>query len=146
MITLKIIDETNWRTPLKVREDQKKFVAASTVILARAYAFRNMRSRALLICDGETAVGMVLYYDCPDLAVYNFSELFIDERYQGRGYGKAAVKMVLDTMKQDGKYTRVDTCYIEGNDAAGKLYESFGFTEIDRDGDEIIMELCFGAE
>ena len=34
-----------------------------------------------------------------------------------------------------------DLCYIEGNDAAKKLYESFGFVEIDRDEDEIIMEM-----
>lgn len=32
-------------------------------------------------------------------------------------------------------------CYIEGNNAAKDLYESFGFVEIDSDEDEIIMEL-----
>ena len=44
-------------------------------------------------------------------------------------------------MKEDGRYHKVVLCYIEGNDAAKKLYESFGFEEIDRDEDEIIMEL-----
>lgn len=44
-------------------------------------------------------------------------------------------------MKQDGKYDKTVLCYIEGNEAAGKLYESIGFVEIDRDEDEIIMEL-----
>lgn len=44
-------------------------------------------------------------------------------------------------MKQDGKYTKAVLCYIEGNEAARKLYEGFGFRAIDRDGDEIIMEL-----
>ena len=53
------------------------------------------------------------------------------------------MKLILDAMKQDGRYSKVDLCYIEGNDAAKKLYESFGFVEIDRDEDEIIMELCF---
>ena len=67
--------------------------------------------------------------------------LFIDERYQRKGYGKAATKLVLDAMKQDGKYSKAILCYIEGNNAAKDLYESFGFVEIDRDEDEIIMEL-----
>ena len=58
-----------------------------------------------------------------------------------KGYGKVATKLVLDIMKQDGKYSKVVLCYIEGNDAAKKLYENFGFVEIDRDEDEIIMEL-----
>ena len=44
-------------------------------------------------------------------------------------------------MRLDGKYSKVVLCYIEGNDAAKKLYESFGFVEIDRDEDEIIMEM-----
>lgn len=44
-------------------------------------------------------------------------------------------------MKQDGKYNKVDLCYIEGNDAAKNLYEQFGFVEIDRDENEIILEL-----
>ena len=44
-------------------------------------------------------------------------------------------------MKQDGKYSKVVLCYVEGNDVARKLYENFGFVEIDRDEDEIIMEL-----
>lgn len=109
-------------------------------MLARAYAYRNYRSRAFIIYDGETPVGMGLYYDLPELECFDFSQLFIDERYQRRRYGKAATKLVLDAMKQDGKYSKVVLCYIEGNDAAKKLYEQFGFVETDHDEDEIIME------
>ena len=141
MIHLVDIDPSNWRLDLKVAESQKNYVASSAVILARAYAYRVQRSRAFVIYDDETPVGMGLYYDLPDLECYDLSQIFIDERYQGKGYGKAATKAVLEAMKQDGKYSKVDLCYIEGNDAAKKLYESFGFVEIDRDEDEIIMEM-----
>ena len=141
MIHLVDIDPGNWRLKLEVAESQKHYVANSAVMLARAYAYREQRSRAFVIYDDETPVGMGLYYDLPDLECYDLSQIFIDERYQGRGYGRAATKLILDAMKQDGKYSKVDLCYIEGNDAAKKLYESFGFIEIDRDEDEIIMEL-----
>ena len=141
MIHLVDIDPGNWRLNLKVSESQKTYVANSAVMLARAYAYRDQRSRAFVIYDDETPVGMGLYYDLPDLECYDLSQIFIDERYQGRGYGRAATKLILNAMKQDGKYSKVDLCYIEGNDAAKKLYESFGFAEIDRDEDEIIMEL-----
>lgn len=143
MIHLVDIDPGNWRLKLEVAEAQKHYVANSTVMLARAYAYREQRSRAFVIYDDETPVGMGLYYDLPDLECYDLSQIFIDERYQGRGYGRAATKLILDAIKQDGKYNKVELCYIEGNDAAKKLYESFGFVEIDRDEDEIIMELCF---
>lgn len=141
MVRLKDIDEGNWRYPLKVSEAQKNYVSDSFAILARAYAYRNQRSRAFVIYDDETSVGMGMYHDCAELDAYDLSQIFIDARYQGRGYGKAATKLVLDAMKQDGKYGKVVLCYIEGNDAAKRLYGQFGFVEIDRDEDEIIMEL-----
>lgn len=135
------IDPGNWRLDLKVAESQKNYVANSAVMLARAYAYRDYNSRAFVICDDETPVGMGMYHDCPELDAYDLSQIFIDERYQGRGYGKAAAKLVLEAMKQEGKYGKVVLCYIAGNDAAKALYEAFGFVEIDRDEDEIIMEL-----
>lgn len=141
MIRFEDINEENWRYPLKVSESQKRFVASSAVLLARAYAYRSQRSRAFVIFNDEIPVGMGLYYDCPELNAYDFSQLFIDERYQGRGYGKAATALVLESMKQDRKFSKVVLCYIEGNDAAKNLYEKFGFAETDRDEDEIVMEL-----
>lgn len=141
MIRFVDIDPDNWRLGLKVAESQKTYVANSTAMLARAYAYRDYRSCAFVIYDDEIPVGMGLYYDLPELDCYDLSQLFIDERYQGRGYGKAATQLILDAMKQDGKYNKVDLCYIEGNDAAKNLYEQFGFVEIDRDENEIILEL-----
>lgn len=141
MIRFMNIDHSNWRSGLQVAESRKHYVANSAVLLARAYAYRAQRSRAFLICADDTPVGMGLYYDLPDMGAYDFSQLFIDERYQGQGYGKEAVRMVLDAMKADGKYNKVVLCYMEGNEAAKRLYESFGFVETDRDGEEIGMEL-----
>ena len=141
MIRLEDIDAGNWRIPLSVSKEQEQYVAGTTTILARAYAYRNARSQALLIYEDETPVGMVLYHDEDSLDAYIFSEILIDERFQGKGYGTTATKLVLDRMKKDGRYHKVVLCYIEGNDAAKRLYEQFGFVETDRDEDEIIMEL-----
>jgi len=143
MIHLVDIDPGNWRLGLQVAQSQRKFVSSAPWLLARAYGYREYRPNAFVIYDEETPVGMGLYYDCPDLEAYNFSQLFIDERYQGRGYGKETVRLVLDAMKQDGKYRKAVICYVEGNDAARNLYTKFGFVETDRDGDEIVMELSF---
>lgn len=143
MIRLIDIDPGNWRLELEVAQEQKRYVANSMKILARAYAYRSARSRAYIIYSDDTPVGMVLYHDEPELDAYIFSELLIDARYQGRGYGREATRLVLDAMKADGRYRKVVLCYIEGNEAAKKLYESFGFRETDRDEDEIIMELLY---
>ncbi len=141
MIHFEEVNEDNWRLDLAVSEEQKHYVSDTYAMYARAYAYRNARSRAFVIYDDETPVGAGLYYDCPELEVYDLSQLLIDRRYQGQGYGKAATKLILDELRQDGKYKKVDLCYIEGNEAARRLYKQFGFVEIDRDGDEIVMEL-----
>lgn len=67
----------------------------------------RIRPNALAIYDDETPMGMGLYYDCPDLESYNFSQLFIDERYQGGECGRGTVELVLDAMGKDGKYQKV---------------------------------------
>lgn len=139
MIRLVDVNPDNWRLGLRVREDQEEYVANSTVLLARAFAYRNSRSRAIVIYDDETPVGMALYYDFEDS--YNFSQLFIDERYQGRGLGYKAAEMILNDMQADGVYDKVALCYIEGDEAAKQLYLKLGFYHTgEAEEDEIVME------
>ena len=141
MIRLETINPDNWRLKLKVSEAQKGFVADSTTMLARAYAYRESRSKAYVIYNDTLPVGMALYYDCAELNAYDLSQLFIDERYQGNGFGIEAAKQILDKMKSDSKYDRVTLCYIDGNEAAKNMYEKLGFRLTgDRDENEIIME------
>lgn len=135
------IGPDNWRLELAVSEKQRTFVSDRTRLLARAYAYRAQRSRAFLLCEDGLPVGMGLYYDLPEQQCYDLSQMFIDERYQGKGYGKAAVRTILEALKADGRYDKVVLCYIEGNEAAKRLYGQFGFEETGRDEDEIIMEL-----
>ena len=139
MIRLEEVNPDNWRLGLCVRDDQKKFVASSAVLLARAYAYRNSRSNALVIYDDETPVGMALYYDIDD--AYNFSQFFIDQRYQGRGFGYKAAEMIVQRMKDDGVFDKVVLCYVEGDDVAKQLYLKLGFKHTGEvDEDEVVME------
>ena len=139
MVRLEEINPDNWRLGLDVRDDQKEFVASSVVLLARAYAYRNSRSNAFVIYNDDTPVGMALYYDTEN--VYNFSQLFIDERYQGRGYGYKAAEMIIQMMKADGVFDKVVLCYVEGNEAAMRLYLKLGFVHTGEvDEGEVVME------
>jgi len=144
MIRLEEITPDNWRLGLSVAEHQKTFVSNDMKLLARAYAYRNYRSNALIIYHDDCPVGMALYHDCDNFHAYDFSQLFIDERYQGNGYGTEAAKQILDLMRVDKKYNKVILCYIDGNESARKLYEKLGFKLTgERDEDEIIMQLTF---
>ena len=127
MIHLEPVTPENWRCGLRVREDQHCFAADSAGLLARAYAYRAQRSEALVIYADNTPVGMALYYDLDELHAYNLSQLFIDARYQGRGYGTEAVRLLLQRLKTDGKFEKVVLCYVDGDEAAQRLYEALGF-------------------
>lgn len=141
MLRLETAGPENWREDLRVSETQRRFVSDAMKLLARAYAYREHRSRAYVIYDGDVPVGMALYYDCEGLGAYNFSQLFIDERYQGKGFGTEASQQILERMKADGRYDKVVLCYIDGNEAAKSMYEKMGFSLTgERDGDEIVME------
>ena len=141
MVRLEIVNPENWRLGLKVSESQKRFVSDDMRLLARAYAYRENRSNAYIIYDNDVPVGMALYYDCDERKAFDLSQIFIDERYQGKGFGTKAARQILQLMEADGKYDKVILCYIDGNEAAQKMYEKLGFHLTGEcDEDEIIME------
>lgn len=145
MIRLEPVTPDNWRVKLEVRPEQETFVAPKVAILARAWAYREMRSQAFLIYDGDTPVGIAMYHDYEDPEegefFYDFDQFLIDARYQGKGYGAEAVQKILALMEADGKYDEVVLCYIEGNEAARRLYEKAGFVPTgDVEEHEVIMK------
>ena len=141
-LTLVPIDGGNWRVRLSVREDQKHFVSDPMRLLARAYAYRDQNSVAQHIAlDGEP-IGMLMYHDGFGGGCYVLSQFFIDQRWQGLGYGYAAMQLVLDAFRRDGRYKQVDLCYCEGDTAAMRLYEKCGFVHTGEvDEGEVIMRL-----
>ncbi len=142
MLRLEPITPDNWREPLCVREDQRHYVAQGAGLLARAYAYRERSSEARQIVADGVPVGMVLWHDWPEGRCYILSQLYIDQRYQGRGYGREASLLVLEAMRKDGRYSRCELCYVAGDEPARRLYESLGFrTTGDDDDDEIVMAL-----
>ena len=141
MVRLETVTPENWRLGLNVSESQKRFVSDDMRLLARAYAYRESRSNAFVIYDDDVPVGMALYYDCDALKAYDLSQIFIDQRYQGKGFGTEAAQKILRMMKEDGKYDKVVLCFIDGNDAAKNMYEKLGFYLTDGgEGNEIAME------
>ena len=142
MLRLVGVTPDNWRCPLAVAPEQKEFVADRVLLLARAYAYRAVRSHAVFRVAGKTGAGMALWRNCGQENAYILDDLFIDARYQGRGYGTAALALILEGLRREGKFPRVILRYVEGNDAARKFYERSGFRRNFHDfEDEIEMEL-----
>jgi len=66
----------------------------------------------------------------------------IDERFQGKGNGKQAMRLLLGMLQQEKKYPRIDLCYKEGNSVVERLYQEIGFKHTgERDGTDVMMSL-----
>lgn len=145
MIHLENVTPDNWRIDFQLKKEQENFVSAPDRILARAWAYREEGSQAFIIYDEEEPVGMAMYHDITEWKAYDFSQLFIDCRYQGNGFGIEAARQVLRKMEEEGKYDKVYLCYIDGNEAAKKMYEKLGFEHTgEADEDEIVMVKALG--
>ena len=53
--------------------------------------------------------------------------LLIDEKYQGKGYGKAALHLLLERLRKEYGRKKIYLSVIEGNDVAAGMYKNAGF-------------------
>ena len=157
MVELKKIDRDNiWDVArLKVKRTQMNAVASNVESILEAFATRESGGTALpfALYDGVALVGfaMIGYGDLPEednpkISKDNYCiwRLMIDERWQGRGYGKQAIESILAYVRTrpcgEAEYCWIS--YDPENQRAKKLYAEFGFEETgDMDGDEAIAAL-----
>ena len=157
MIELRKVDADNlWDiAALSVAPHQKGLVSPNTHSIMEAYVCITSGGTALpfgIYADGVPVGFLMIGYGCadwPDAPLvahdrYSLWRLMIDQRYQGRGYGKAALHKAIEYMKtlpcgpSDGCWLS----YEPNNHAARRLYQSFGFEETgEMDGCEVIALL-----
>ncbi|MCL2364246.1 MAG: GNAT family N-acetyltransferase [Defluviitaleaceae bacterium] len=143
MISIQSINEDNFIDVLELKASD--MVAPNSESLAEAYlSLREAVDEDELpyaeipfaILHDETVVGfaMVCFEDGEDVnagcEIFWMSRLMIDEAHQGKGYGKAALKLLLDFAKTqptgiEAKYAY--TAYSPENEAAAKTYTSLGY-------------------
>jgi diamine N-acetyltransferase len=131
MVSLRVIDKNNWRACAELRraEGQEEFVPSNLYSLAESQFYSGSRSRAVYAED--ELVGYALYGIEEATGHWKVFRLMIGEKFQGKGYGRVAMKVVLEDLRQE-KAEVVLVRYNLENNVAKKLYECFGFREISR--------------
>lgn len=141
-VSLREIDKNNFSecVKLKVGEGQEKFVAPNVMSIAQSKIYPTMNT--LAVYAGDELVGFVMFgLDTDDVRFY-LVRLMIDEKHQGKGYGRAATLAVIEKMKQVPECGELYLSFVPENTGAEKLYESIGFErtgEIDKESGEIVM-------
>ncbi len=128
---------------LRPAPGQEGFVETVAQCLEEASALDCWRPVGLY--DGNLAVGFAMYgrfaSEAPDGRVW-LDRLLIDARYQGRGYGRAALEALLRRIEREYRPPRVYLSVVAGNSAAVALYQSFGFRfngERDLHGENVMV-------
>ena len=149
MLRLIEVSEQNWLeiAGLSVREEQKGFLDRAIGIIARGYVYRSCRARVIGIADGETVVGVALVKDLDEEpACYDLHQFMIDGRYQGKGYGTEALRMILSELEAERKYDCVEVCVKKADRAALRVYEKLGFRDtgyVDEDAPDSVNLMYF---
>lgn len=126
---------------LSTGKGQEKFVMPNLYSLAHAWVFRKT-ARPYALYEGEEPVGFIMFDWRPEKKWVEIWRLMIDHRFQGKGYGRAAMELALEKIRQAGLFCRVQLYCVPGNEKAQVLYRSLGFGETGSTLDgEIQMEL-----
>ncbi len=132
---------------LRVRKEQKEFVAANNDSIVHAWLAMMQDGKQVFpfgIYKDKKPVGFIMIgYDIGEddgtepradwflRNSYFIWRFMIDKRYQGKGYGREAMKLALDFIRTfpAGEATYCWLSYEPKNEVARKLYLSFGFEE-----------------
>lgn len=151
MPEIRPVTKENWHEliSLKVRDDQKDFVGSNLYSIAEAQFGSDYEGYSYVmfpfgIYDDNVPVGFLMYshnYDHPRQQGFIF-RLMVDEKYQGKGYGRFGMEKLLEIFRADELIKEVGISYKPQNSVARKLYASFGFIETgEMLGEEILAVL-----
>ena len=149
MIRLVQVTEDNWMeiASLSVKEHQKGYVAPAVGILARGYVYRGCNAKIFAFDHDGEAVGMALVREFTDEPLgYDLQQFMIDGRFQNRGYGLQALRLILDELRKEHHYGHVELCVKKADTEAIRLYEKCGFADsgyVDEDLPDSLNMICF---
>jgi diamine N-acetyltransferase len=142
-VTLEEVTEHNVRAicRLMVAPAQARFVAPNAISVAQAHFSPQAWFRAVA-ADG-VPVGFVMLYEEPEKAEYTLWRFMIDARHQGKGYGRAAIGLVLDHVRTLPGATELKTSWVATPGGPAPFYAGLGFRETgEMDEDEVVGSIA----
>lgn len=139
-ITLRPLTEKNYKEcfKLEVHKEQSHMVAPNVYSVAESKIYPELSP--LTIYSGETMVGFILHGTGEGR--YWLVRLMIDKQHQKKGYGREALRLLIERLKEEREYESLYLSYTPDNTAAAAMYEKFGFvTTGEIVEDEIVVKL-----
>jgi len=143
-INFRKITEQNWLECifLTTNEEGKhnvceEFVASNALSIAQSKIQKGWITKA--IYNEDTMVGFTMYGYSHEHDFFEVCRIMLDHKHQGNGYGREALKKVIDEMKKVEDCNEIYLSFDPDNKRGQKLYESLGFEGTGRLlGDELL--------
>lgn len=146
-VTLRDITEFNLIEVMKleVHDSQKKCVAPNSVSIAQGHYSKTAWFKGIYL--KEEPVGFVMLDLDEEKPEYFLWRFMIDARYQGKGYGKEAMEMVIDYVQTLPKAQELLTSCVPGDEGPKAFYEKLGFIATgELIDDEVLLRFTFEEE
>jgi diamine N-acetyltransferase len=133
---------------LRVTDEQTTYVASVTQSLADALEYPDAKPWFRAVYADDQPVGFVMIsdgitVDDPEyLGPYYLWRLLVDHRFQGRGYGTAALDLVVEHVRTRPDARVLVVSHVVGPASPGPFYERYGFRPTgDVHEGEVVLEL-----
>ncbi|MGL5694506.1 MAG: GNAT family N-acetyltransferase [Peptostreptococcaceae bacterium] len=144
-LQIKKISKNNYEEILKlqVSKEQEGFIESIEECLEEAN--QDSKWREVGIYDEDVPVGFAMYALFKDEGEHGrvwLDRFLIDEKYQGKGYGKVGVITILKQLYREYNHTKIYLSVYDNNECAISLYEKIGFEfngEVDTKGERVML-------
>jgi diamine N-acetyltransferase len=146
-VTLREVTRENVRAvcALEVTPEQKNFVAPNAVSIAEAHFSPTAWFRAIYADD--TPVGFVMLSDEPEKSRYYVWRYMVAAEYQGHGFGRRALELVIEYVRTRPNATELLLSYVPGEGSPRDFYARLGFQDTgEQHGSENVMKLVLLGE
>ncbi len=130
-VTLRDITKDNWRhcIALDPGEVSKAFIPSNLYALAESKFSPSFVPLGIYV--ESVMVGFVMYNTQAEAdGSYSIYSMMVDARYQGKGYGTTALRLVFERLRQLPRCTIVSLEYDRANEQASRFYRRLGFRKV----------------
>lgn len=125
------INRENWQAVagLSLLPEQEQFLWSNASSLVECLYESQAKMQAFAICGDARPIGLLVFgADSEDSSSCFVYHLMIEGAEQGKGYGAAAIRWLIEQAK--GRYQTIILSYEPENRAASAFYAKLGFEEI----------------
>ena len=133
-ITLRDITGDNYFQVLELKitpeQEAAKYVSPVVRSLADAWFYREEGiAYPKAVYADEDLVGFIMYELDPEEQQVFVWRFLIDQAFQGKGYGRQTIEVVMEMAKEQAQITKVVADYVDGNEPMKKILLDLGFEE-----------------